>query len=83
MCSSLRDDHKRSKRITDRKRMRLICSFTDEAPLLSPLGDERLGTGYLGLKLTICNQRKALPYRGRGVLIICQTVLKKWAFGRI
>ena len=45
------------------KRMRRI-----KPPLLSPLGDERSGTGYLGLKLTIRNQRKAPPGRGWGGL---------------
>ena len=48
--------------------MRRICSFHGLSPLLSPFGDERSGTGYLGLKLTIRNQRKAPPGRGWGGL---------------
>lgn len=68
MCSSLCDDPKRSKRITDRKRMRLICSFTDEAPLLSPLGDDRIRIVHLILNATFGNQSSPRG-DGRGAFV--------------
>ena len=43
--------------------------LSEEAPLLSPLGEDWLATDCLSLKLTIRNQRKAPPRRvGEGFL---------------
>ena len=48
-----------------------IYAFTTAplSPLLSPLGEDRLATDCLSLKLTIRNQRKAPPGRGWGGLL--------------
>ena len=54
MCSSPRDDHKRSKRITDSTDATDLF-FHGLSPLLSPLGDDRLGIDYLSFKLAIRN----------------------------